>query len=401
MEQIIVIGAGFAGLWSAIAAARKLEELSVDTDRAMVTVINRDTWHSIRVRNYESELDQIRVPLELLLPPVGIVLKVGDVTGIDTKDRSVLVRTSTGVEKVEYSRLIIASGSRVCLPNLPGIEQHTFNIDTYSSAEKLDIHLKSLLVEPPSVGRDTVLVIGAGLTGIELACELPNRLREMGMIAPNVLLVDRSAHIGSDMGEEARQVIVEALQNIGVKTRTNINAATFDNSGVTLTDGTRIDAQTVVWCGGVTASPLAKVLERNLDHLGRLPVDRFMRLENSEEMYAAGDIATAMVDDRNSSVMSCQHARPMGRFAGNNAVASLFGQGQIPLEIPWYSTCLDLGSEGAVQTQGWERSVLLSGAEAKNVKQTINCVRIYPPVTGDRAQLLKAAEPIVQAPPTE
>ena len=401
MEQIVVIGAGFAGLWSALAAARKLEDLGIDPCHARITVINRDTWHSIRVRNYESELDQIRVPLDLVLPPVGIALKVGEVTGIEAKARSVLVTTSAGVEEVKYSRLIIASGSRISLPKLPGLEQHVLNIDTFAGAEKLDKHLNSLLIKPATIDRDTVLVIGAGLTGIELACELPNRLRGMGIKAPNVILADRLPHIGSDMGGEARLVIDRALRTIGIETQTNINIATCDNRGVTLTDGKRIDAQTVVWCGGLNASPVSKLLMSKLDHLGRLPVDRFMRLKTSKEIYAAGDVATAMVDDRHSSVMSCQHARPMGRFAGNNAVASLFGQKQLPLEIPWYSTCLDLGPQGAVQTQGWERSVLLSGAEAKNVKQTINCVRIYPPVTGERSKLLEAAEPTVQAPPTE
>ena len=60
MKNIVVIGAGFAGLWSAIAAVRKLDELSITLDQVRVTLINRDAWHGIRVRNYESDLSQIR-----------------------------------------------------------------------------------------------------------------------------------------------------------------------------------------------------------------------------------------------------------------------------------------------------------------------------------------------------
>ena len=69
MKNIVVIGAGFAGLWSAIAAVRKLDEFSITLDQVRVTLINRDAWHGIRVRNYERDLSQIRVPLDRVLAP--------------------------------------------------------------------------------------------------------------------------------------------------------------------------------------------------------------------------------------------------------------------------------------------------------------------------------------------
>jgi NADH dehydrogenase len=114
--------------------------------------------------------------------------------------------------------------------------------------------------------------------------------------------------------------------------------------------------------------------------------------------FAAGDSACLLIDGTHTSVMSCQHARPMGRFAGYNVVSDLLGEPPLPLQIDWYVTVLDLGSWGAVYTEGWNRHVVLKGSEAKRVKQTINCQRIYPP-TGDRRAILDAAAPIVQAPP--
>jgi NADH dehydrogenase len=71
----------------------------------------------------------------------------------------------------------------------------------------------------------------------------------------------------------------------------------------------------------------------------------------------------------------------------------------LPLQIDWYVTVLDLGRWGAVYTEGWDRHVVLKGADAKRVKQTINCQRIYPPRTGDRRAILAAAAPIVQGRP--
>jgi NADH dehydrogenase len=89
----------------------------------------------------------------------------------------------------------------------------------------------------------------------------------------------------------------------------------------------------------------------------------------------------------------------MGRYAGHNAMADVFGAKLLPLHIDWYVTVLDLGSWGALYTVGWDRQVKTSGAAAKATKQTINRQRIYPPLNGSRADLLAAAAPSVQAPP--
>jgi NADH dehydrogenase len=97
--------------------------------------------------------------------------------------------------------------------------------------------------------------------------------------------------------------------------------------------------------------------------------------------------------------MSCQHGRPMGRFAGHNVVADLLNLPMLALRIGWYVTVLDLGSWGAVYTEGWDRHVVAKGAAAKKTKQLINCQRIYPPLTGNRREILAAAAPSVQAPP--
>ena len=119
------------------------------------------------------------------------------------------------------------------------------------------------------------------------------------------------------------------------------------------------------------------------------------------DTFAAGDAASALVDDRHNSVMSCQHARPMGRFAGHNVVCDLVGKPMLPLRIDWYTTILDLGPWGAVYTEGWDRRVVATGAAAKRTKQLINCERIYPPRSGDRRQILDAAAPVIQTPPPQ
>jgi NADH:ubiquinone reductase (H+-translocating) len=97
--------------------------------------------------------------------------------------------------------------------------------------------------------------------------------------------------------------------------------------------------------------------------------------------------------------MSCQHARPMGRFAGHNAAADLLGQALLDLRIERYVTVMDLGPWGAMYTEGWDRHVVTTGAAAKQTKETINRLRIYPPRSGGRREILDAAAPTVQPPP--
>ena len=405
MKNIVVIGCGFGGLWSAIGAARKLDELGVGSEEVSITVVDQNDFHSIRVRNYEQDLESTVIPLAKVLDPIGVRHVQGAVSGIDTSGQTVAIDTSAGGQSLPYDRLVYALGSQLRRPPIPGLAEHGFDIDTYRAAKRLEQHLAAL---PDSKhageGKYTVLVVGAGLTGIELASELPGRLEAIraarhGAEPVRVILADSSPAIGSDMGEQAMAVIDKAMAALGVETRTGIAVAAVDAMGVTLADGEKIPAATVVWCAGMQANDLGRLLPVEKDRQGRVAVDEFMRVKGLPNVFAAGDAAWSMLDDPHTSVMSCQHGRPMGRYAGHNVVADLLGKPMLPLRIDWYTTILDLGPWGAVYTTGWDRQVIASGETAKNTKQNINCRRIYPPLSGNRAEILASAAPEVQAPP--
>jgi NADH:ubiquinone reductase (H+-translocating) len=158
--------------------------------------------------------------------------------------------------------------------------------------------------------------------------------------------------------------------------------SSIDEDGATLTSGERVAAATAVWCAGLQAHPLAARLPVERDGLGRLPVDPCLKIRNMATEFAAGDVAWMPIDGTHASVMSCQHARPMGRFAGHNVVCDLLGLPMLPLAIDWCVTCLDLGPWGAVYTEGWDRRAASKGTAAKRIKEMINRQRIYPPRSG-------------------
>ncbi|GAB7144388.1 NAD(P)/FAD-dependent oxidoreductase [Mycobacterium riyadhense] len=395
MIQVVVIGSGFAGLWAALGAARRLDELGVPERAVGVTVLSAKPFHDIRVRNYEADLSACRIPLADVLDPAGVTHITTEVTGIDVDARC--VATATG-QTYGYDRLVLAAGSRVIKPDIPGLREFGFDVDTYDGAMRLQHHLQQLADGPATPAAATVVVVGAGLTGIETACELPSRLRRLG-VTPRVVLVDHHPFVGSDMGASARPVIEQALSDNGVETRVGVSIAAVGQGGLSLSSGEQLAAATVVWCAGMRASSLTEQLPVARDRLGRVAVDDYLRVIGVPAMFAAGDVAAARMDDEHVSVMSCQHGRPMGRYAGYNVISDLFGQPLLSLRIPWYVTVLDLGPAGAVYTEGWDRMVVSRGAKAKATKRTINTRRIYPPLTRNRSDLLAAATPDLQARP--
>src|SRR5277367_3039154 len=158
MQRILVLGAGFAGLWSAVAAARRLDELGAG--EVEVLVVNRTASHSIRVRNYEVDLDATLVPLADVLDPIGVKHVIAEVTDINVVERKIACRMDEASQVLAYDRLVFALGSRLARPAIPGLETHAFDVDTYDAGCRLNAHIAALPSREPTPGRDTVLVIG-------------------------------------------------------------------------------------------------------------------------------------------------------------------------------------------------------------------------------------------------
>ena len=226
---------------------------------------------------------------------------------------------------------------------------------------------------------------------------MPARLRAaLGETANiRVIVVDRGPQIAASMGDGIRPSIIEASRELGIEWVLNTSVASVDAGGVTLADGQRIESSTVIWTIGFRANPLTEQVEGTRDPQGRLHVDAHLKVKGQAAIFAAGDVAYAATDALgNFAAMSCQHAIALGRYAGNNVAADLIGVAPMAYSQPKYVTCLDLGAWGAVYTEGWDRQLKLVGQEAKELKQQINSVWIYPPAA-DRAVALAAADPLI------
>jgi NADH dehydrogenase len=338
----------------------------------------------------------LTAPLQDIFKEIDVVYVRGQAEAIDAKSKVVEVAGTQGPrKKLSYDRLVVATGSRLFRPNVPGLAEHGFSVDQFDDAVALDRHFHGLASRPVSKARNTVVIAGGGFTGIEAATEVPSRLRKiLGEDAKlHVMIVDRNQAIAPDMGAGARPIVEEALRKLGVETRLGVGVASLDKSGASLSSGERIDCETVIWAAGMRAAPLTAQIPAERDQFGRLLVDRQLRVPSVSGVFATGDAARAACDDvGNYALMSCQHATRMGAFAGNNAAAELLGIPTRPYHQKAYVTCLDLGEAGALFTRGWERTVEMVGDVAKKTKQEINTVWIYPP-KAERAAALASADP--------
>ena len=394
--RLVIIGAGFAGMYAALSSARLRDIKGVSPEELEISLVSPEPTLVVRPRLFEPKPETLTAPLLDVLKAIDVVYVQGAAERIDTKARAVEVVASNGArKKLPYNRLVVATGSRLFRPNIPGLAEHSFSVDSLDDAIALDRHLHSLPKRPASAARDTVVVAGGGFTGIEAATEMPTRLRSiLGENAkPRVVIVERNAAIAPDMGPGPRPVIEDALRKLGVETRLGVGVAALDKIGVTLSNGERIEAATVIWAAGIRAAPLTQQILAERDNLGRLIVDKDLRVPGVPGVFATGDAAKAASDDLgNHALMSCQHATRMGAFAGNNAAAELLGVPTKAYHQKAYVTCLDLGEAGALFTRGWDRRVEMVGEQAKKTKQEINTVWIYPPKP-ERATALASADP--------
>jgi NADH:quinone reductase (non-electrogenic) len=374
---VVIVGGGFAGFWAAIAARRVCTHVDI-------ALISRDPILQIRPRLYEADPQDLGVDLRPLLAAARVELVQGEAVRLDTGRRVV----ELGSGELEYGRLVVATGSSMRRPSVPGAEE-AFSIDTQPDAICFDRRLAEVA---RTCASPVIAVIGSGFTGIELALELRDRIATHGSHGQaermRIVLVDRGPVVGRALGPGPRPAIEAALAEARVELVLGATVTALGRTHVSLADRPTIHADAVVLTTGMAAAGFAREVPGDRDALGRVIVDRKLRAPAATGVFVAGDAAAADGGDGHPVLQSCQHALQLGRFAGENAARELLSLPALDYVQPPYITCLDLGRSGAVLTRGWDRSVDKVGPVAKAVKRWINTEVIYPPAEVSRARLL-------------
>lgn len=383
-KELLIIGGGFAGFWSALSAIRQSRELKKE-EELQVTVVNMDAYLTIRPRLYEVSLEGLRVELNKYFKPLNIKLIIGKAEIINTEQNQVTVATEHGTRLLTYDYLILSSGSVLKAINIPGIEK-TFNVDTFNGAQKLEDHLVQLAKKNFSGdGASTFVIAGSGLTGLEVATVISEKANKIladyhqKPIDFKVVLIEKAEKVGNYYSDKAQDYVIETLKAKDINVIAGVTLDGVSNNGARLSDGQFIASQTVVSTVGLVASSLSSFFKGEKDKQGRLHVNEYLQLKQHHNVLAAGDVANVPVDSQgNSSIMACQFSMFLGKWAGHNAVNGLFGQALKPYNYTDYVTCVDLGQQDGMLTTGWERTLLSSGIEGKTIKVEVTTKLIYP-----------------------
>lgn len=336
-QRIVVVGAGYAGLMCALRVA----------PYARVTLVDPADRFTERIRLHERAAGRPDVTHALgsFLRPAGITHVAAPATAIDAAARE--VRTDDG-RVLPYDRLVHALGSRT-RSTVPGDRDRAYTVE---SATELHKRLQD--------GPGTLTVVGAGLTGIELATELAETHPRW-----RVRLLTEGA-VGPGLSEKGRAHVRKVLAARGVRVEEGRRAAGPDD----------IDTDVVVWAASMAPNTeLARAAGIALDGGGRVEVDTVLRSVSHPEVYAVGDSAAGHTATAGSLRMGCAAALPGGSHVANSLIAELRGEEPKPLSFSYNLQCLSLGRrDGLVQfvrADDSPRDRVLTGRPAAFVKEGI------------------------------
>ena len=393
--QIVIAGAGYAGLHVALRLTRKLRK-----DAKMeLTLVDRHDYHQVvtelpRVAGGTRAADAVRIPFQDILA-TRVRFVQTEINAFDLGGRQLL----TGTGPLDWTRLVLALGSR---PNdfaIPGLAERTLSLYSANDAERVWAAVTNALTAAaaatdPELQRRlaTVVVGGGGATGVELAGELAEMLPEvatrqgLATVQPAVQLVEAGPTILAGSSPQLIDKAAKLLSDLGVQVRTDAKIAAATEEGFRLKDGQLVEGGVFVWAGGVKAPELVAESGLPTGHNGRVKVDQYLRVLDYPEIYVAGDLAS-VVDPRTGHVLPAlaQVALEEGETVARNLDSEVRGK---PLEAFTFHDkgfVVSVGTSRGVAdvagiTSGGRLAHLLKDAIEFEYRQSVKHLRGWDPV---------------------
>ncbi len=327
----MIVGGGYAGL---MAAAR----LRRANRQAMITLVDPQPAFVERIRLHEvlaGAQPTARVPYQQSLARRGIQFVEGRATSLHAAERRIEIMTATGAEELRYDAAILALGSAIAAP-VPGVAEHALRLNDLAAIRASQSRLHAL-----NAAGGTVLVVGGGLTGIEVAAELAERFPRLA-----VTFALRGA-LGAGYAAAASAHLRRRFARLGVAVREDTAITAVEAGQALAADGARLPFDLCVWCGGFAAPALARAAGLPVDALGRVVVGPTLQVVGQPALWAAGDAAVVSVGGA-ALRMGCVSAMPMGAQAGTNVGRVLLGQLAQPFNLGFAIRCISLGRRDAL-----------------------------------------------------
>jgi NADH:ubiquinone reductase (H+-translocating) len=320
----LVLGGGFAGSYVARQVGTSGATIVNPTNFMLYTpLLPEAAAGSVEPRH-------VTVPLRTMCPHADLVL--GSATGLDPERRVVHVESQAGDIEIAYADLVVALGAVTRMPELPGLREHALGLKDLVDAIRLRNHVLRQIeladaVPDSAERRLTFVLAGAGFAGVEAVAELNELVSDaltrhprLDGVQPRWVLVEGGSRILHQTPVKLAAFAAKRLGRRGVEILTETTLSAVDADGVTLSDGRRIETETVVWTAGVTANPLLAKLGLPLDKHGRVPVDETLRVIGSSRIWALGDCAAVPNEATpgETDPATCQHALRQARRLARN-----------------------------------------------------------------------------------
>ncbi len=305
LPRVVIIGAGFAGLWAARALARSR------STRADILLLDANNYHTFlpllyQVASAELEPEDIVYPVRSILRKRSQVRFLMDrVTEIDLASR--LVKTAD--QNFPFDYLILAAGSASYFFGVPGVAENAFELKTLEHAIALRNHIlfhfeRALCETDPHRRRQmlTFAIVGGGPTGVELAGALAELIRgpvkkdypALDLKEVRILLLEASQHLLASFPARLQNYALEHLRQMGVEVKLGSVVSCVTPQALELKDGSVIPTETAIWTAGVHgASPPAQGLP--LVPNGQVTVLPTLEAAGFPHVYVTGTVAPGSV----------------------------------------------------------------------------------------------------------
>lgn len=338
-KRVLILGGGFAGLSTAMELEKELGAHS----EIEVTMVNRENFFLFTPMLHEvaaSDLDLTTIvnPARKLLRRVNFF--AGEVKHVDLTARKVVVAHGFDHHEhmLEYDHLVLGLGSTTNFYRLPGLQERALTMKSLSDAMRLRNHLIAHLEEADSECCQvknpllTFVVAGGGFAGVETIAGINDFVRGALRSYPNlredmirVVLVHPGKFILPELGEKLGAYTQRKLEGRKVEIRVNTKVAAVTDRSITLSDGTEIFTNTLVWTAGTSPNPLLAgmpcVKER-----GRLVVNEFLEVCDWPNVWALGDCAAIPIGKAGGfHPPTAQHALRQGKTLAKNILAAIRG----------------------------------------------------------------------------
>jgi len=364
--RIIIAGGGYAGLY---AAARLRQHRGMK-----VTLIDAKEQFIQRIRLHEQLAGKTVRPLSYrdLLQPSGIEFIQGRIESIEADHQTLTFFGEGGRRVLSYDFLFYALGSHTRrMPEIPGLDDHAATLDAGLRLDAMRHRIRQLPEHSP------IVVMGAGLTGLETATELKEAYPHL-----DISLVDSGAAFqGYTAG--AQKEIRQVLERLQIKLKEHKKVARIEADGIHFADGTHQASQVSIHCMGLENPPLARTAGIRTANNGQIQVDAYLRSLSHPNIFALGDAAELDPSTSAARRMACALACPMGTYAADALYRLQTRKNLLPFRFGFTARCISLGRSAAliqmVTPDDQPRTLYFKGKLAVWIKELICLGTIYVP----------------------